>query len=198
MKKLDILMAGVGGQGIILCSDILGEAALTAGYDVKKTDTIGMAQRGGSVVSHIRIAEHVWSPLIPEGKADLLLAFEKLEAAWWAHYLKSGAIAIINNHAVPPLSVIMGSEKYPSDEDVTAILKRRTETIYFVDGTRRVRELGDVRVISTFMLGCASMFIPIKAGIWTNIISQRVPQKARELNLTAFENGRKEMRHRYE
>ena len=118
MKKQDILMVGVGGQGTILASDILGEAALAAGYDVKKTDTLGMAQRGGSVVSHVRIAEQVWSPLIKEGEADIMLAFEKLEAARWGRYLRPGGVAIINNHAMPPLSVSLGTHRYPDDEEV--------------------------------------------------------------------------------
>ena len=103
MNKQGIFMAGVGGQGIVLASDILSEVALTAGYDVKKTDTLGMAQRGGSVVSHVRIAEQVYAPLIQEGEADMMMAFEKLEAARWGYFLKPGGLAIVNNHAMPPL-----------------------------------------------------------------------------------------------
>jgi len=110
MNKYDLLITGVGGQGNILASDIIGEAALSAGYDVKKTDTLGMAQRGGSVISHLRIAEHVNSPLIRQGDVDILLAFEKLEAARWIQFLKPGAVTIINNHALPPLS---GAKKSP-------------------------------------------------------------------------------------
>ncbi|HJX35413.1 MAG TPA: indolepyruvate oxidoreductase subunit beta, partial [Dehalococcoidales bacterium] len=106
--KFDLLLTGVGGQGNILASDIIGKVALTAGYDVKKTDTLGMAQRGGSVVSHVRIAEKVYSPLIQEGGVDILLAFEKLEGIRWVNYLRPGGIAIINNHALPPLSVNLG------------------------------------------------------------------------------------------
>src|SRR4030042_2609671 len=109
-QKRDILVTGVGGQGVVLASDIIGETALAAGYDVKKTDTLGMAQRGGSVGSHVRLAEKVWSPLIKEGEADLLLTFEKLEAARWSHFLKPGAVAIINSYEQPPLSVIHCSE----------------------------------------------------------------------------------------
>ncbi len=192
-----MLMTGVGGQGIILASDILGETALAAGYDVKKTDTLGMAQRGGGVVSNLRIAPHVWSPLITEGEADLLIAFEQLEAAWWGHYLKPQGIAIVNNHALPPLSVASGYEKYPSDEQIAAILKRQTDRIYFVNGTARASELGDVRVISMFMLGCASVFTPFKVALWKGVISERLPEKVRQLNLTAFEQGRKEIRNLY-
>jgi indolepyruvate ferredoxin oxidoreductase beta subunit len=129
MKKMDLLIAGIGGQGNILASDIVGEVAISAGYDVKKTDTIGMAQRGGSVVSNVRIARHVYSPLIKEGDVDILLAFEKLEAARWGYYLRDEGIAIINNHAVPPLSVSMGQDQYPTDERIAGILKQRTDRI---------------------------------------------------------------------
>ena len=113
MKKMDLLVTGVGGQGVVLASDIIGEAALASGLDVKKTDTLGMAQRGGSVVSHVRMAPKVWSPLIKEGQVELLLAFEKLEAARWSHYLCPDGVAIINNYEQPPLSVSLGQEQYP-------------------------------------------------------------------------------------
>lgn len=194
MKKLDLLITGVGGQGVILASDIIGEAALATGYDVKKTDTLGMAQRGGSVVSHVRISHRVWSPLIKEGEVDILIAFEKLEAARWSHYLQPGAIAIVNNHALPPLSVNLGNERYPSDEEITDILSQRSERIYFVNGTSRVRELGNIRTLNMFMLGCASLFVPLKVHIWRDSISQRIPSSIREINITAFNLGRKEIR----
>ena len=194
MKKLDILIAGVGGQGVVLASDIVGEAALAAGYDIKKTDTLGMAQRGGSVISHVRIGQRVWSPLIKEGEVDIIVSLEKLEAARWGHYLRPGAIAIVNNQVVPPLSVNLGNERYPSDEEITNILKRWTDRIYFVDGTSRVRELGNIRTLNMFMLGCASLFIPLKVHIWKNTISQHLPSKIQQINITAFDQGRKEIR----
>lgn len=195
MKKLNLLMTGAGGQGIILASDVVGEAALAAGYDVKKTDTLGMAQRGGSVVSHVRIARQVWSPLIKEGYGDILVAFEKLEAARWGHYLRPGGIAIVNNHALPPLSVSTGSERYPGDEEIASIMKRQTDRVYFVDGTSRARELGDVRTLNMFMLGCLSLFVPlIKVHIWKDSLRQCLPLKLQEINLTAFDRGRKEIR----
>jgi len=193
MKKLDLLMTGMGGQGIILASNIVGEAALAAGYDVKKTDTLGMAQRGGSVVSHVRIARQVCSPLIKEGEVDILVAFEKLEAARWSHYLRPGGIIIVNNHALPPLSVSLGNEQYPSDEEIADILKRQTDRVYFVDGTSRVRELGNARVLNIFMLGCLSLFVPLKVHIWKDSLRQRIPSKIQKINLTAFDQGRKEM-----
>lgn len=194
MKKLDLLITGIGGQGNILASDIISEVAIDAGYDVKKTDTLGMAQRGGSVISNVRIAREVYSPLIREGEVDILLAFEKLEAARWGHYLRPGGIAIVNNQALPPLSVSIGSEQYPSDEKITDILKQRTDRIYFVAGTRRARELGNIRTLNIFMLGCVSLFLPFLVRVWKDSISQRVPAKSRQINITAFDQGRKEMR----
>ena len=194
MKKFDLLITGVGGQGVVLASDIIGEAALAAGYDVKKTDTLGMAQRGGSVVSHIRISRQVWSPLIKEGEVDILIAFEKLEAARWSHYLRLGAIAIINNHALPPLSVNLGNEPYPTDEEIAHILGQRSERICFVDGTSRTKKLGNVRTLNMFMLGCASILLPLKVSVWKGSISQRVSPSMRQMNIAAFDFGRKEMR----
>jgi len=197
VKKFDLLITGVGGQGVILASDIIGEAALAAGYDVKKTDTLGMAQRGGSVVSHVRIGQRVRSPLIKEGEVDILVAFEKLEAARWGHYLRSGAIAIVNNHALPPLSVILGNERYPTDEEITDILRQWSSSIYFVDGTSRTRELGNIRTLNMFMLGCVSLFLPLKVQVWKDSISQRVSSSMRQINITAFDQGRKEIRDVY-
>jgi len=195
VAKIDLLITGVGGQGIILASDIIGEAAMSAGYDVKKTDTLGMAQRGGSVVSHVRIAEKVWSPLIKKGEVDILLAFEKLEAARWVHYLKSAGIAIVNNHALPPLSVSLGTDRYPSDEEIGNILKQRTDRIYFVAGTQRAKELGNIRTLNIFMLGCVSGFLPLKVETWQDEISLHLPVKIQQINLDAFELGRKELSH---
>ena len=193
MNKFDILITGVGGQGIILASDIIGEAAIAAGYDVKKTDTLGMAQRGGSVVSHVRIAEKVFSPLIKKGEVDILLAFEKLEAARWAHYLKPGGTAIVNNHALPPLSVSFGTDRYPADEEVLSILKSRTDHIYLVEGTKQVAALGNVRTLNIFMLGCISRLLPLTVEAWKKEITLHLPVKIQPINLDAFDLGRKEL-----
>ena len=193
MNKLDVLVIGVGGQGVILASDILGEAALAAGYDVKKADTLGMAQRGGSVVSHVRIGSNVRSPLIKEGEVDIMLAFEKLEAARWSHFLHQQAIAIVNNHALPPPSVNLGNEEYPADEEIADILKRYSEHIYFVDGISRVQELGNIRTLNMFMMGCVSSLLPFEVSIWTDTISQHMPSNIRQINIAAFDKGRKEI-----
>ena len=193
MKKLDLLIAGVGGQGVVLAGDIVGETALTDGYDVKKTDTLGMAQRGGSVISHVRIAHQVWSPLITEGEVDILVGFEKLEAARWAYYLRPEGVAIVNNQALPPLSVSLGNERYPNDKEIINILKRQTDRVYLINGTRRAMELGNARILNTFMLGCVSLFMPLKVLTWKDTISRHLPPNIQQINITAFEQGRKEI-----
>lgn len=193
IRKLDLLVTGVGGQGVIMASDIIGEVALSAGYDVKKTDTLGMAQRGGSVLSNVRISDRVWSPLIKEGEVDIMLAFEKLEAARWTHYLKQGAVVIVNNHTLPPLSVHLGNEQYPTDEEITDVLKSRSDCIYFVDGTRGAKDLGNIKTLNMYMLGCASHFLPFKLSLWKAGLSQRIPLHIHRINITAFDRGRKEI-----
>jgi indolepyruvate ferredoxin oxidoreductase beta subunit len=193
VKKQDLLMVGVGGQGIVLASDILSEVAMSAGYDVKKTDTIGMAQRGGSIVSHVRIAGEVRSPLIKEGDADILVAFEKLEAARWSYFLDEGAAAIVNNQATPPLSVSLGTGRYPDDKEVEDILKQRAGRLYFIDGTQQALKLGDIRVLNILMLGCVSSLLTIDVKIWKDCISERLSPKILDMNMSAFDRGREEM-----
>jgi len=193
MKKYDFLMVGIGGQGIVLASDILGEVAMSAGYDVKKTDTLGMAQRGGSVVSHVRIAEHVWSPLIKQGGVDILVAFEKLEALRWAHYLRPDGIAIVNNQATPPPAVNLGLNRYPTDTEIYSRLRQLTGKVSTVEGTKIAIQLGDVRTLNMFMLGCISHLLPIEVKLWQECIRRRLPAKILELNLAAFNRGREEI-----
>ena len=192
--KQDILMVGVGGQGIILASDILGEAALEKGLDIKKTDTLGMAQRGGSVTSHLRIGQKVWSPLTSPAEADILLAFEKLEAARWVNYLKPGGLAIINNLAIPPLSISLGSQKYPGDQEILDSFKQRTSRLCLVDGSGKIAHLGDTRTLNIFMLGFLSTFLPldIDSAAWESCLRKQLPSRILDINLRAFEKGREE------
>jgi len=193
VKKQDLLMVGVGGQGIVLASDILSEVAMAAGYDVKKTDTLGMAQRGGSVVSHVRIADKVWSPLIKEGEVDILVAFEKLEAARWSYYLGGGGAAIVNNQTTPPLSVSLGTSQYPEDRKIEDTMKRWVGRYYFVDGTRQAIELGDIRTLNMLMLGCVSSLLPIDVKTWKGCMSKRLSPNILKMNMVAFDKGREEM-----
>jgi len=188
----DILMVGVGGQGIILASDILGEVALAIGLDVKKTDTLGMAQRGGSVTSHLRIGERVWSPLISPGEADVLLAFEKLEAARWVNYIKPDGLVVVNNLAIPPLSISLGTQKYPDDKDIVDSFRQRTSRIHIIDGTKEAGNLGDIRTLNIFMMGFLSSFLSINIdpAIWKGSIKKQLPAKILDINLRAFDKGR--------
>lgn len=197
MNKLDLLMTGIGGQGIILASDVVGNTALKSQYDIKKTDTLGMAQRGGSVVSHIRIADKVYSPLIKEGNVDILLAFEKLEAARWAHFLKDNGIAIINNYSSPPFSVSIGNEEYPSDDKILTIIRRRTQKIKLIRGNELAKRIGSVKSLNMLLLGCISTLMPFPVEVWKESISQHLPSTLHEINLAAFDHGRKEMEHAY-
>ena len=192
MKGQNILIAGVGGQGVVLAGNILGETALADGYDVKKTDTLGMAQRGGSVVSHLRFAEKVYSPLIRRGQADMIIAFEKLEAARWSHYLKPGGLIIINNLALPPLSVSVGNDQYPDDSSLIRAMRTFTDNIHIIDGSRRARELGNSRLLNTFVLGYGSLFLPLKVETIKETISWRLKPKLVKMNHDAFEAGRRE------
>ncbi|MCJ7769870.1 MAG: indolepyruvate oxidoreductase subunit beta [Dehalococcoidales bacterium] len=193
MKKYNLIMAGVGGQGVILAGNIIGEVALASGYDVKKTDTLGMAQRGGSVVSHLRIADKVFSPLIKQGEADILLAFEKLEAARWSTYLKPGGVAIINNQALPPLSVNLGNERYPDNEEIIGIIRQQTENLYIVEGSSKAGELGNLKTLNIFMLGCLSQFTPFSEGVWQDCITQNLPSGVIDINISAFKIGMREI-----
>ena len=190
--KQDVLMVGVGGQGIILASDILGDVALDIGLDVKKTDTLGMAQRGGSVTSHLRMGEKIWAPLINTCEADILLAFEKLEAARWVGYLRPGGAVIINNLAIPPLSISLGTQVYPDDETVLGSFRRVTKSVYLINGTERAADLGDVRTLNIFMLGYLSRFLPFKItdAQWQKGMAKHLQAKILELNKRAFEAGR--------
>ncbi len=194
MKKYNLIIAGVGGQGVVLAGNIIGEAAMMTGYDVKKTDTLGMAQRGGSVVSHLRIADKVFSPLINQGEVDILLAFEKLEAARWSHFLKPSGIVIVNNQALAPLSVNLGSEQYPSDNEITRIIGHYTKILYILDGTNLAMQLGEVKTLNILMLGCLSHFIPFTSEIWRKSIVKNLPTKVIDLNLSAFKIGIKEIK----
>ena len=192
MKKQDLLIAGTGGQGIILASNLLSEAALASGYDVKKTDTLGMAQRGGSVVSHIRFADRVFSPLVKQGEADIIIAFEKLEAARWSPYLKADGLIIINDLKLPPLSVSLGDERYPDSAELMEIIRERSDNVHLIDGSNRAKELGNARLLNTLLLGYASLFLPLKSLTIKEAIARHLPAKLRQLNLDAFEEGRKE------
>ena len=191
LEQLDILMSGVGGQGIILASDILCDAAMSDGYDVKKSDSLGMSQRGGSVLSHVRIGEKVFSPLIQRGGADILISFEKLEGARNVHFLKHNGTAIVNDYAIAPLMVSAGRQKYPDDDVIRTLLASRAGRSFLVDAQGIATDLGNPRVVNLIMLGFLSAFLPLKQETWKEHITHRVPQRYVQLNLDAFAMGMK-------
>ena len=193
-QKIDILITGVGGQGVVLAGDILGDMGLAMGYDVKKSDTLGMAQRGGSVVAHIRLGRDVASPVIPKGEADLLLSMEKLETVRWVDHIMPGAAVFYNNQAIPPLSVSRAEATYPSDDQIAMTLSQRTLDFFAIQGEALAIGLGNAKVLNIIMLGALSMFLPFAPDAWIKVISPRVPEKAIEINLEAFNIGRKEIR----
>ncbi len=193
MKNINLIMSGVGGQGIILASDIIAEVAIAAGYDTKKTDTLGMAQRGGSVVSHIRAGDKIYSPMIKNGQADIMLGFEKLEAMRWAQFLNEKSTVIVNNYKIPPSTVNLGKASYPVDEEIIGILKGKTAHVILVNSTEQAISLGDIRVLNIFLLGCASVFLPFDLQVWMDVIHKRLPEKIVPINISAFNKGREEI-----
>ena len=136
MKKVRFLLAGVGGQGTILASNVLAELGIALGYDTKKAEVHGMSQRGGSVISHVSWAEQVFSPVIPEGEADILIAFEKLEAIRFRDGIRPGGMVLINNHEIVPITVSSGTGKYPSDDEIEAVFAPLTQNVYWIKGVK--------------------------------------------------------------
>ncbi len=190
MNKIDFMLTGVGGQGTLLASNVLAEVGLKAGYEVKKSEVHGMAQRGGSVVSHVRWGQVVHSPLIGQGEVDYFVAFEKLEALRHIEFLKLGGTAIINDYRITPISVSSGGDEYPDDERIQRALKEVTEDLHFVPGVALAEELGHARASNVVLLGALSTFLDISPDIWLEVITALVPERYRELNRQAFHKGR--------
>ena len=186
-ESRNIIICGVGGQGIILASDVLCHTAFLEGLDVKKSEVHGMAQRGGSVITHVRFSDKVYSPLIEEGTSDFILAFEKLEALRYRHYLKKAGHIIVDNREIPPMSVLVGQAQYPEDIDQKL---RRVGKTHFVDAAHIALELGNIRVVNIILLGVLSTYLDFKEKSWTKAISNNVKEKFVELNIQAFGRGR--------
>ncbi|KKM12502.1 hypothetical protein SY88_02900 [Clostridiales bacterium PH28_bin88] len=186
-----MLIAGVGGQGTILASDILAEVGLQCGYDVKKSEVHGMSQRGGAVESHVRWSDKVYSPQIETGKVDFLLGFEMLEAARWAKVLAPGAVVLINRHRVSPPSVNLGMETYPGEGEIEKIISNRGGLVHWVEGTGIAQELGNQTLAGVVLLGRLSLMLDAPEEAWLSTISRLVPEKFIDLNVLAFKAGRK-------
>jgi indolepyruvate ferredoxin oxidoreductase beta subunit len=188
----NFLLAGVGGQGTILASNVLADVALRVGLDVKKSEVHGMAQRGGSVNTHVRWdSERVYSPLIGLGEADFLLVFERAEALRYADYLKPGGTAVVNRHTIKPIAVTSSGAHYPAEEELLALYAQITDRLHLVPGTYVAQELGNVRVANVVLLGALSAFLEVPEDTWLQVIEERVPPKYIDLNREAFLRGRK-------
>ncbi len=184
----NILLVGVGGQGIILASDIMADVFLEAGYDVKKSEIHGMAQRGGSVTSHVRFGKEVYSPIIKEGDVDVLLAFEKLETLRWINHLKPDGVIIMNDHKINPPVVNLGQMAYPEKIDET--IKSQFGNLHVLPGTRLAHEAGDIRAANVVLLGALSQRLKIDPDLWMNVILRYLPPKVHAVNQKAFTMGR--------
>ncbi len=183
----NILFVGVGGQGTILASKVLTEGLLNSGYDVKMSEVHGMAQRGGSVTTQVRYGEKVYSPIIEKGTADVIVAFEKSEAARWLPYLKEDGALIVNDYEIHPVTVLIGSEKYP--ENVTGKLKDLVKNSIIINAAAIAEELGNIKAQNVLLLGALIKALSIEGINWDKILEDNVPSKALELNKKALKMG---------
>lgn len=186
-KTTSVILAGVGGQGVILAAELLALTAAAAGYDVKQSEVHGVSQRGGSVYSHVRFGVNVHSPLVPPGQADVLLGLEKLEALRFAHYLAPHGLLIVNDHEIPPASLGALAEKYP--HHALDFLRDKGLSMLTVPATRMAEELGNVRVANVILLGALSRHLDIAPEMWERTLRERVPERHLVINLQAFAAG---------
>ena len=184
----NILIVGVGGQGVILASNALSEIAMAKGFDVKKNESHGQSQRGGTVPSHIRYGQKVYAPVIARGEADIVLAFEELEGLRFAHFLKPDGKMILNRQRIYPPRVSSGMDTYP--EDIPKTLKDHDIDVVEVDALQMADKMGNPLVVSTILLGVLSKYLDFSSEEWKEVIGRLVPEKHRSVNLDAFEAGR--------
>ncbi len=187
MKNLNILIVGVGGQGNLLASRILGSVALKMGFDVKLSEVHGMSQRGGSVTTYVRMAEKVYSPLIDKQQADFILAFESLEALRYGEYLKKDGTFVINSQKITPLMVATGKEKYPTD--IPNILKGYFKNVIEIDALSIAKEVRSPKSVNIVMLGAMAKMSGIPIELFHEAIKETVPQKLIDVNISAFEKA---------
>ena len=184
---INMLLSGVGGQGVVLASFVLSHVAMAEGYDVKQSEVHGMSQRGGSVTSHFRFGEKVWAPLVSPGSADILMAFESLEALRYIHWLKPGGLLVYNQQRINPSPVSAGLATYPADIDAQiAAAWPRTQC---VKANELAIQAGTVKSANVVMLGAVSPALPFAAETWEAVIRKAVPPKSIDVNLEAFRLG---------
>ena len=186
---INIMIVGVGGQGTLLASKILGNVALKCGYDTKVSEIHGMSQRGGSVVTYVKLGDKINSPLIEIGEADFILAFENLEALRWKEYLNKNGKMILNDQQIDPMPVIIGNEKYP--ENIIETLKEYIgdENLTVLDGLEIAGKQGSIKAINIVLIGVLASIMDIKKDIWVEALKETIPEKFLDINLRAFEAG---------
>ena len=186
MATKNIMIVGVGGQGTLLTSRILGGITLAAGYDVKLSEVHGMAQRGGSVVTFVRYGEKVCEPIVEEGQADVLIAFERLEALRYAHFVKKDGVIIVNDQIIDPMPVVIGDAQYP--EGILENLEKKYRVLK-IDALSEARKLGNTKAFNTVVLELAAKHMDFSKEDWIKVIENTVPPKTVELNKQAFLAG---------
>lgn len=182
----NIMIVGVGGQGTLLTSRILGGITVAAGYDVKLSEVHGMAQRGGSVVTYVRYGKEVAEPIVEEGQADVLIAFERLEALRYAHFLKKDGVIIVNDQRIDPMPVVTGVAKYP--ENIIEDLSKEHKVIS-IDAQEEALKMGNSRVFNVIILGIAAKHMDFPKEQWIEVVKNTVPPKTVDINVAAFERG---------
>lgn len=188
MKTMNVSLVGVGGQGILLTSDILAKTATLAGLDVKKSEIHGMAQRGGSVISQVRFGEKVYSPIISDGTSDLLVSFERLEALRWRHLLAAGGKVLINDMNMTPVTVSSGQQ--PAVTDLDARLKAEYPDALYIDAMALAKTIGNTRTMNMVVAGALSTLTSFGVDVWEQAMRERIPAKLVDMNLKAFVAGR--------
>jgi len=187
MDTKSVMIVGVGGQGSLLASRILGNVLLNQGFDVKVSEVHGMSQRGGSVVTYVKYGKKVYSPVIEKGEADIIISFEELESARWLPYLKKGGHLITSAQKIDPMPVITGNMKYP--EDISGKLKNMGVDIISVDALGLAEQAGTSKASNVVLMGVLSTKMGFDDTVWQNSLEQCVPPKFLELNKKAFALG---------
>lgn len=185
----NIMIVGVGGQGTLLTSRIIGKCAIASGYDVKISEVHGMAQRGGSVVTFVRYGDKVYEPVVEVGQADIVIAFEKLEAQRYRHFLKPDGILVVNDYKIEPMTVVTGAREYPND--VIETLKTE-HSVYTIQADAVAKSLGNPKVLNSVMLGFAAQFLGLDKDALINTLEETVPPKTVDINKFAFNRGYEE------
>jgi indolepyruvate ferredoxin oxidoreductase beta subunit len=190
MNEVNFLIAGVGGQGTVVASDILSDVGSESGFDVKKSDILGLAVRGGSVVSHVRWANKVHAPMLEEGSADYLIGFEWLETLRRLSYVSPQGTIVVNDCRLDPIRVSSGEMEYPKKEFILDQLKKAARKVYVIPGLQAALDLGNARTLNIVVMGALSGLLKAPATMWEEIVKKRVPKKLINLNLDAFRKGR--------